>query len=158
MKSFKGKSREHKLYKAGLIAAVVLLLLILLQNVFSFSPAIFFPPCMFHRLTGLSCPGCGCTRSVLSLFSGHILCSLYYNPIILYCVILYVIFMLSHTWELLISRFYKSNKNGLTESQKDAFLFRLRGLKARNIYVYIGIAIILVQWVIRMIFEIIARF
>lgn len=27
----------------------------------------YFPPCLFHELTGLHCPGCGATRAVLAL-------------------------------------------------------------------------------------------
>ena len=35
------------------------------------------PPCLFHRLTGLYCPGCGGTRAVRLLFTGHIWKSFY---------------------------------------------------------------------------------
>jgi hypothetical protein len=31
----------------------------------------FAPPCMFHKLTGLHCPGCGATRAVYALLHGH---------------------------------------------------------------------------------------
>ena len=31
----------------------------------------FFPTCPFHALTGLHCPGCGSTRALHALFTGH---------------------------------------------------------------------------------------
>lgn len=31
----------------------------------------FFPACPFHTLTGLHCPGCGSTRALHALFTGH---------------------------------------------------------------------------------------
>ena len=32
----------------------------------------FFPPCIFHKLTGLSCPACGSTRALHALLHGQI--------------------------------------------------------------------------------------
>lgn len=54
----------------------------------------YLPPCVFNRATGLLCPGCGNTRSVIRLLSGDILGSLKANitPVflisfaLLYCV------------------------------------------------------------------------
>ncbi len=40
-------------------------------------------PCMFHRLTGLSCPGCGGTRAMAALLMGQWKQALQYNPLIL---------------------------------------------------------------------------
>ncbi len=31
----------------------------------------FSPPCMFHKVTGLHCPGCGATRAVYALLHGR---------------------------------------------------------------------------------------
>ena len=31
----------------------------------------FYPACPFHSLTGLHCPGCGTTRALHALFTGH---------------------------------------------------------------------------------------
>lgn len=47
-----------------------------------------FPKCPFRELTGLYCPGCGNTRSIIHLLEGHILTSLRYNvvPIILFLI------------------------------------------------------------------------
>ena len=36
------------------------------------STAGFFPPCMFHELTGLQCPGCGTTRALHHLLHGDV--------------------------------------------------------------------------------------
>ncbi|MBU9724892.1 DUF2752 domain-containing protein [Diplocloster modestus] len=44
-----------------------------------------FPACLFRRMTGFYCPGCGNTRSVLALLHGDIFTSLRYNitPVVL---------------------------------------------------------------------------
>ncbi len=50
---------------AALVGVVVL---------FVFDPAThgFYPFCLFHRLTGLDCPGCGGLRAVHQLTHGHL--------------------------------------------------------------------------------------
>lgn len=37
------------------------------------------PGCLFHRLTGISCPGCGGTRAFKALLEGHVWEALCYN-------------------------------------------------------------------------------
>ena len=37
--------------------------------------------CPFKRVTGLPCPGCGMTRSVVTLLHGDLAASLYYHPL-----------------------------------------------------------------------------
>ncbi|MCL5096202.1 MAG: DUF2752 domain-containing protein [Candidatus Omnitrophica bacterium] len=39
----------------------------------------FYPQCMFHSLTGLSCPGCGSLRSIHALLHGDLLSALRFN-------------------------------------------------------------------------------
>ena len=40
------------------------------------------PPCLFHRMTGYYCPGCGATRCVYALLHGRIGEALFYYPAI----------------------------------------------------------------------------
>ncbi len=44
---------------------------------------VFFTPCLFHRITGLYCPGCGGTRALIALLRGHPLRSLRLHPLVL---------------------------------------------------------------------------
>ena len=41
---------------------------------YKFPPASygFYPPCPFHALTGLLCPGCGATRALAALVRGNL--------------------------------------------------------------------------------------
>jgi Protein of unknown function (DUF2752) len=43
----------------------------------------FFPPCPFHALTGLYCPGCGTTRALHQLSHGNIGAAMRLNPLAL---------------------------------------------------------------------------
>lgn len=50
---------------------------------FLFDPACsaFYPPCPFHALTGLYCPGCGSLRALHQLLHGNLLTALSLNPL-----------------------------------------------------------------------------
>lgn len=64
------------------------------------------PPCLFHKFTGLYCPGCGGTRAFFALISGHVLMSLYYHPLVVYTA-------LCLTWGLFKIVLYKLSKGKL---------------------------------------------
>jgi hypothetical protein len=40
-----------------------------------------FPPCVFHALTGLHCPGCGSLRALHRLLHGDLAGALRFNPL-----------------------------------------------------------------------------
>ncbi len=50
---------------------------------FFFNPGThgFYPVCLFHKLTGLNCPGCGGTRAANQLLHGHLLLALRDNAL-----------------------------------------------------------------------------
>ena len=52
--------------------------------VFLFNPERydFYPPCMFHSITGFWCPGCGSTRAIHHLLHGHVGAALSLNPLL----------------------------------------------------------------------------
>lgn len=39
--------------------------------------------CLFHRITGWNCPGCGATHMILALLRGEIWQAFWYNPVLL---------------------------------------------------------------------------
>jgi hypothetical protein len=41
-----------------------------------------YPPCVFHLVTGLHCPGCGATRCAHALLHGDLPQALAYNPLL----------------------------------------------------------------------------
>jgi hypothetical protein len=51
---------------------------------FTFNPSEtgIFPPCPFHCLTGLYCPGCGSSRTVHFLLRGDIFSAFRMNPLL----------------------------------------------------------------------------
>ena len=55
---------------ATLISAAAIGVAILYR--FDPTTAHFYPPCLFHVLTGLQCPGCGTTRALHHLLHGDV--------------------------------------------------------------------------------------
>lgn len=50
-----------------------------------------FPPCLWHRWTGLPCPGCGTTRAVLGLLRGQLGQAFGSNPLAATGVVVFVV-------------------------------------------------------------------
>lgn len=86
--------------------------------------------CVFQLALGLYCPGCGGTRSFHALFHGDILTAIYYHPAAVYGAGLYLFYFLSQS----LMRISKG---------------KLWGMKLRPVYLYIMLAIIVVNFIIR---------
>lgn len=69
------KKRDYIIF---IIVLVVMAILVLYERI-----AI---PCIFHKITGLYCPGCGITRAIKSLIKGDIYSS-FRNNMLLYIVV-----------------------------------------------------------------------
>lgn len=53
----------------------------------------WLPKCMFHRMTGLYCPGCGATRALSAILHGDVLASLH-NNLLLFPLLALIVFLL----------------------------------------------------------------
>lgn len=58
-----------------------------------------FPPCIFYRITGYQCPGCGAQRAVHYFLNGEFLTSFKMNPLLWVAVpYVAVVFVLKSPW------------------------------------------------------------
>lgn len=89
--------------------------------------------CPVFKYLGFYCPGCGGTRSVLALLKGDILTSFRYHPLVLYLVIVAALFAVT----FLLSVITKG---------------RIKRVRFSLVYVWIGLGIIVVNWIVKNIF------
>lgn len=78
----------------------------------------------------------GGTRAFVSLLKGDLIHSFLYHPVVPFCFLLYVIFMVTQTMERILRR--KTN-------------LRFHALSFRLEYVYLAVILILVQWIVKII-------
>ena len=115
-------------YYAGLGAGVFGLVCMALISILGIPISQLIPPCVFYTTTGYYCPGCGGTRAVIALLHGRFLISLYYHPFVLYMTVYYMMYESSHTLDLIAHG-------------------KIKGMRLCPPYFYVGIALILVQWI-----------
>ncbi len=53
----------------------------------------WLPKCMFHKMTGLYCPGCGATRALSAMLHGDVKASLH-NNLLLFPLLALIVFLL----------------------------------------------------------------
>ena len=97
-------------------------------------------PCFFRRATGLYCPGCGGTHAVEALVEGHLADSFLAHPFVIYVSLCAVIYTVTNTIGLIRFRVMKHS----LRPPESAYI-----LHFRMIYLYIGIAILFIQWIIK---------
>lgn len=125
------KTLEDELYIVGiifLICAGIGLLIINYLIIPNFN--ITLPKCIFGSILGIYCPGCGGTRAVFSLLQGKFLESLWYHPFVLYVVVIYSGFMITHTLKYI-------------------HFPRIKGMKFRAGYLYGALVIIVINFILK---------
>jgi len=122
---------EDELFKYGIIcvplAAVGYFLFYWFVQVFNLQ---FLEECQMLRVFGIYCPGCGGTRAIRYLMRGEIIKSIYYHPVVIYGVVMYLSFMFSRMAEYISKG-------------------KIKGMKWRNIYIYIALFIIVINFIVK---------
>lgn len=52
----------------------------------------FSIPCLFYKVTGLQCPGCGITRCLFSLIEGNVVKAFYYNGLVSIFILPFILY------------------------------------------------------------------
>ncbi len=122
---------------------------------FMWAAHISVPPCVFLRLTGLYCPGCGGTRACIALLHGQLLRSVYYHPVVVYGAAVYLAYATRNLLALLaIAAKRPGAFRGKFIRAAGAWLAkRPQGMAFRNGYLYGAIAIILLNWACKNLFH-----
>lgn len=124
------RSLEDQLFWIGLVTAVLGGVLIFIY--FKWIPLELKPDiCVWEKMFGVYCPGCGGTRAVMALFKGHLLLSLWYHPLVLYAAVIFGAFMVSQAFSKLTKGRFAS------------------GLKFHNWYLYGAIGIVIGNCVVK---------
>lgn len=135
----KKREIEYAIWIAGVIVGIFAISVLLIAYFTPFSIEMISYDCWIHEKSGLYCPGCGGTRAFFRLLHGDIIASFCYHPLVLYMGILYVAFMLKGIVAILSKGRYSFMKYHIT-------------------YVYVGIAITVIQFLVKNICLIIFHF
>lgn len=146
MKKLLNKSRkvhtlEDQLYKVGLVLLVLVVVCIAILKL-TLPPGFKLTTCRLYAITGYYCPGCGGTRAFIKFLEGDIVGSFIYHPFVLYVIVLFFTFMISHTIEK-IEKYYYKKRN---KENKDYFI---RGLKFRPWYLYGALIVIVINLIVK---------
>lgn len=116
------------LYKRIIILVLALMGVLLLF--FNPEEHPWFPQCMFYKLTGLQCPGCGSQRAVHALLSGDFQKAFSLNP--------FIIISLPYGAGLIVTLLFES-----------AFFRKLKSLLLHRYVVNAYIVIFITWWILR---------
>lgn len=90
----------------------VLLLCGVLYGLFCMATGVAIP-CLFHQITGLSCPGCGVTRMCINILKGNITEAVKCNPALFFCL-----FPLAYVFIGGMVQYVKTGKTRLRKRQE----------------------------------------
>ncbi len=126
---------DKLLYELGLVALGIGIAAVLLYFTTGINVLALKYPCVFNKVTHLCCPGCGGTRALRALLKGEILKSIYDYPPLIFAAVIYVVFMVRCTLYIVF---------GIRKSRDGAVVK----------YLYIFLALMIVQWIVKVVAQI----
>lgn len=76
------KNIEKKKRLIRILLILISIIFLILMYVYLNKKIGFEIPCIFHKFTGLYCPGCGITRMLISIFNLDFYQAFRYNPLV----------------------------------------------------------------------------
>lgn len=119
---------KERMVKVALFGAIVLVCG-LLYGWFCITTGVAIP-CVFYKITGYSCPGCGVSRMCINLLKGNLAEAIRCNPALFFCMFPFLIVVTSA-----LLRYIKTGDRTLKKWQ--------------NVVLYVIIAVLLVHGVAR---------
>lgn len=126
---------DKLLYELGLVALGIGIAAVLLYFTTGINVLVLKYPCVFNKVTHLCCPGCGGTRALRALLKGEIFKSIYDYPPLIFAAVIYVVFMVRCTLYIVF---------GIRKSRDGAVVK----------YLYIFLALMIVQWIVKLVAQI----
>lgn len=131
MKKKHNASTEDAFYIVGIVLIALAFGYCIMSTTTGLHPLRYMPPCIFHAVTSLYCPGCGGTRACLYLLHGDILRSFICHPFVIYSAAICGWFLISQTIERVSNH-------------------RIRiGMRYRDIYLWIAVAIVVLNFIVK---------
>lgn len=84
----KPSTLHHPRLPAIVLATAAVAVALILTLFDRFSASNLLPPCLFHTLTHLYCPGCGTTRALNALLHGNLALAVQMNPLTVIALVL----------------------------------------------------------------------
>lgn len=132
-------------YYIGLVILGGFLIVAILQTTGIFVPTALGFPCAFRSVTGLYCPGCGGTHAVCSFASGHLFKSFTEHPFVPYVGIGCLLYVIWNTLAVIFARVATKQKEGAAARQPRLLPY----MHFHFWYIYLGLTVLLFQWIIK---------
>lgn len=129
------KSIDKAFFIICLVLMVGLAVLAVLQSTGTLLLTDLGFPCSFRLVSGYYCPGCGGTHAVCALAAGDLITCAKEHAFVLYATFGIFIFLLWNTFSTIYNK-----KTGSAKIPVMHFY---------TAYIYVGIAIIFIQWIIK---------
>lgn len=129
-------------YIAGWMLFAGFILLVILQGTGTLRLTDLGFPCSFRAITGYYCPGCGGTHAVCSLAAGDLIACIREHAFVFYTAAGVSLFLLWNSISLLSGK-------GAVKKHAPQKKIQIPVMHFHMFYLYIGIAILMLQWIIK---------